>query len=299
MTRVAYLGPAGTFTEEALWAFNIAGAEPVPVGSPAEALSSMRSGEADFAVVAVENSVDGSVTSTSDALIEAPGVQIYAEHELEIAFAIMTRPGESLDAATRFASHPVAYRQVKGWLAVNAPRATYVPAASNAAGAQMVAEGAADAAAAPRRAAGLFGLEVHAEGVADVAAARTRFVLAGPVGAPPAPTGNDRTSVVFQLPNKPGTLVATLHEFASRGVDLCRIESRPTRETHNTYNFFVDLVGHIEDEPLADALRAVHRRASTLVFLGSWPRHSGEPYSVDHARFAAAAEWVARAQKGL
>lgn len=298
MTRVSYLGPAGTFTEQALWNFGIDGAEAIPVDSPAAALNAVRSGEADYAVAAIESSVDGSVTSTSDALIEAPGVQIYAETELDIAFAVMTRPGESLDGPLRFASHPVAYQQVKRWVAEHVPGAEFIPAASNGAGARMVSEGEADVAVAPRRAAELLGLEVHADGVADLETARTRFLLVGPPGVPTPRTGNDRTSVVFQLPNEPGTLVAVLQEFASRGVDLSRIESRPTRKVRNTYDFHVDLVGHIDDDPLAEALRAVHLRASSIVFLGSWPRANGRAAPVDRSRRDAANEWVRRAREG-
>ena len=222
---VAYLGPAGTFTEEALWRLveGLGEITPLPVDSPSEALNAVREGHADWAVVAIENSVDGAVTSTSDAFLEAPGVQVYGEVELPISFAIMTRPGFSLIDATRFSTHPVAHRQVRRWLNQNLPSVEYLAATSNAAAAQAVAEGKADVAAAPLRAADLFGLEVHATGIADLATARTRFVLAGPTGVPTPRTGDDRTSVVFQLPNEAGTLVGALHEFAYRGVDLSLI----------------------------------------------------------------------------
>ena len=304
---VAYLGPAGTFTEEALWRLveGLGEITPLPVDSPSEALNAVREGHADWAVVAIENSVDGAVTSTSDAFLEAPGVQVYGEVELPISFAIMTRPGFSLIDATRFSTHPVAHRQVRRWLNQNVPSVEYLAATSNAAAAQAVAEGKADVAAAPLRAADLFGLEVHATGIADLATARTRFVLAGPTGVPTARTGDDRTSVVFQLPNEAGTLVGALHEFAYRGVDLTRIESRPTREEANTYNFYVDLVGHIDDIPLAEALRSLWLRATTVTFLGSWPRYRAEGSGVvpsvtmDPARLAQAEQWVRAARTGV
>ena len=304
---VAYLGPAGTFTEEALWRLveGLGEITPLPVDSPSEALNAVREGHADWAVVAIENSVDGAVTSTSDAFLEAPGVQIFGEVELPISFAIMTRPGFSLIDATRFSTHPVAHRQVRRWLNQNVPSVEYLAATSNAAAAQAVAEGKADVAAAPLRAADLFGLEVHATGIADLATARTRFVLAGPTGVPTARTGDDRTSVVFQLPNEAGTLVGALHEFAYRGVDLTRIESRPTREEANTYNFYVDLVGHIDDIPLAEALRSLWLRATTVTFLGSWPRYRAEGSGVvpsvtmDPARLAQAEQWVRAARTGV
>ena len=284
MTRIAYLGPAGTFTEEAARRFALPDAQYVPVDSPAAALAAVRGGGADVAAVAIENSVDGAVTATTDALV-APGAQILAETELAIAFAVMTRRGFSLADATTLATHPVAFQQVKGWMAEHAAGVKFVPATSNAAAAQMVAAGEADAAAAPLRAAELFDLQVHATGVADMDTARTRFLLVGPEGTPPAPTGDDRTSVVFQTPNEPGALVAILEEFAEGGVNMTRIESRPTRREPNTYNFFVDLAGHVAGTDtgagtgsatgaVADALDAVRGRASWYRFLGSWPRAS-------------------------
>lgn len=284
MTRIAYLGPAGTFTEEAARRFDLPAPEYVAVDSPAQALDAVRDGEVDYAVVAVENSVDGAVTSTADALV-APGVEIYAETELPIAFAIMTRRGASLDQARLFSTHPVAQQQVKSWIAAHLEEVQFLPATSNAAAARMVAEGAADVAAAPERAAELFDLEVHARGVADLATARTRFILVGPAGGSGGgsgsvtlghgPTGCDRTFIVFQTANKPGALASALQELAARGVDMSRIESRPTREVANTYHFFVELVGHRDDAPVADALRGIEARVSQLRFLGSWPRFEG------------------------
>ncbi|MEH0147786.1 prephenate dehydratase [Corynebacterium sp. Q4381] len=278
MTRIAYLGPAGTFTEEAARRFDLPDPEYVPVDSPAQALDAVRAGKVDYAVVAVENSVDGAVTSTADALV-APGVEIYAETELAIAFAIMTRRGFALDRARLFSTHPVAQQQVKSWIAEHLGDVQFLPATSNAAAASMVAEGAADVAAAPERAAELFDLEVHARGVADLSTARTRFILVGPAGGAAGrgavgggPTGNDRTFIIFQTANKPGALASALQELAARGVDMSRIESRPTREVANTYHFFVELVGHRDDAPVAEALRGIEARASQLRFLGSWPR---------------------------
>lgn len=281
MTRIAYLGPAGTFTEEAARRFDLPNPEYMAVDSPAQALDAVRAGEVDYAVVAVENSVDGAVTSTADALV-APGVEIYAETELAIAFAIMTRRGFALERARLFSTHPVAQQQVKSWIAENLGDVQFLPATSNAAAARMVAEGAADVAAAPERAAELFDLEVHARGVADLATARTRFILVGPAGGTGSesrgngPTGCDRTFIIFQTANKPGALASALQELAARDVDMSRIESRPTREVANTYHFFVELVGHRDDAPVAEALRAIEARVSQLRFLGSWPRFQEE-----------------------
>ncbi|MDO5076714.1 prephenate dehydratase [Corynebacterium sp.] len=299
MTNVAYLGPAGTFTEEALWRFADAGCvpddvTPLPVASSAEAMEAVRTGAADYACVAIENSVDGAVTLTFDALA-GEGVQIYHETEIEIAFSIMVRPGTT-DIRT-FSTHPVARQQVRSWVDQHLPGVEYIPASSNAAAAQAVAEGRIDAAAAPRRAADLFGLERRADGVADVSGARTRFVLVGRPGTPTPRTGSDRTAVVFTLPNTPGSLVAALTEFALRGLDLTRIESRPTRTGLGTYRFHVDFIGHIDDAPVAEALRALYLHCEHLSYLGSWP--TLEVVSrTDTRRLAEAAEWVDAARKG-
>lgn len=303
---VAYLGPAGTFTEQALHEFARDGAfdgrelTPLPVASPAAALDAVREGRAAFAVVAIENSVDGAVTGTYDALVEGDkDVQIFREHELAIAFAIMLRPGTALSDVRTFATHPVAHQQVRRWLAENLPRAEFVPASSNAAAAEMVANGQADAAAAPSRAADLFGLEVVADSVADTQGARTRFVVVGKRAAPTPRTGNDTTLVVFTLPHTPGTLVTSLQDFALRGIDLSRIASRPNREKYGTYLFYVDFVGHIDDDPLAEALRALWMRAEEAYYLGSWPSaRDDQTKAVDLDKLDKATDWVRAAREG-
>lgn len=307
-TSVAYLGPAGTFTEQALYAFDDAGVFPspiaaLPVASPAAALDLVRAGSADFAVVAIENSVDGAVTGTYDALLDGTGeVQIYHEHALQIAFSIMVRPGTALEDIKSFAAHPVAHQQVRTWLGENLPEAEFIPASSNAAAAEMVAQGKADAAAAPARAADLFGLETIASGVNDSQEARTRFVVVGKRGAPQPPTGDDTTLVAFTLPNEPGTLVGALQDFAQRGVDLSRIASRPNPGTSGTYRFYIDVVGHVEDIPVAEALRALWLRAEEIYFLGSWKTpgsHSDDAHSVEQRRrLELATQWVEQARTG-
>ena len=138
-----------------------------------------------------------------------------------------------------------------------------------------------------------------AENIADVDGATTRFVLVGPAGQPTARTGHDRTSVIFTLLNEPGSLVGALQEFAHRGVDLTRIESRPLRTAFGTYRFHADLIGHIDDQPVAEALRALWLRAEEVVFVGSWPSAAATPNTqLDLARLQQADEWVARARSG-
>ncbi|MBP3089448.1 prephenate dehydratase [Corynebacterium sp. sy017] len=309
---VAYLGPQGTFTEEALWALADKGQfgahkqdiELLACTSPREAIDAIHAGHAHFACVAIENSVDGAVTPTFDALASAnthhSGVQIYAELDLPIAFSAMKRQEIVADKPT-VATHPVAYRQVKGWLADNIGEHEFLAASSNAAAAHMVARGQADIAIAPRRAAEICGLSIIAEEVADVPGARTRFVVVGLPGPVPQPTGIDRTAVIFTVRNEPGSLVRLLTEFSLRGVDLTRIESRPTTQKLGMYRFQVDIAGHIDDLSVAEALRAVYVHCDSIHFLGSWPADTPDAEkknAQDNKLLASAQQWVRDARAG-
>lgn len=279
MSRVAYLGPEGTFTEAAL--LQMAAAElipgsgaseftPLPCDSADGALAAVRAGAADYACAPIENSIDGSVVPTMDSLAMGAPLQIFAEHTLDVAFSIVVRAGLPASDVRTVAAYPVAAAQVKRWLGEHLPAARMVPATSNAAAAHDVAEGRADAGVSTALAAERLGLASLADGVVDEANARTRFILVGRPAPPPARTGTDRTSIVLRLDNVPGALVAAMAEFAIRDIDLTRIESRPTRVEMGTYVFFLDCVGHIEDEPVAEALRALHRRCTDVRYLGSW-----------------------------
>jgi prephenate dehydratase len=291
--RVAYFGPEGTFTEAALLQMVAAGLVPggghvdeVSCDSPAATLSAVRTDDADYACVPIENSIDGSVLPTLDSLSAGAPLQIYAEYTLDVAFSIVVRPGTEPANVETVAAFPVAAAQVRHWLAGNLAKAELVPANSNAAAARDVADGRADAAVSTALAAERWGLATLAAGVVDESNARTRFVLVGRPGAPPAPTGADRTSVVLRLDNVPGALVAALTEFAVRDIDLTRIESRPTRVELGTYLFFVDCFGHIADDPVAEALKALYRRCKDVRYLGSWPTGSavaGTPPATDEA----------------
>lgn len=280
MTTVTYLGPAGTFTEQALWNMACAGeidpageseVQAVPVDSPAAALGAVRRGEADFACVAIESSVDGPVTPTFDALTAGPELQVFRETEVGVVFSILVRPGTKARRVRTFATHPVAYPQVKQWVDSNLQGVEVHQASSNSAAAHQVAEGKIDACAAPARAGELLGLEALATDVADVRGARTRFLLVGRPGVPTSRTGTDRTSVSFTLPNQPGTLMRAMNEFAVRQINLTRIESRPTRELLGLYRFYIDCNGHIEDPQVAAALAALHEYTEDMRYLGSWP----------------------------
>ncbi len=305
MPRVAYLGPQGTFTEAALLQMAAAGvipgsAEselvPLPCDSAAGALAAVRSGTADYACAPLENSIEGSVVPTNDSLATGAPLQIFGEHTLDVAFSIAVRSGTRAADVGTVAAFPVAEAQVRRWLADHLPGARTVPTTSNAAAAHDVAEGRADAGVSTALAAQRLGLSTLADGVVDEPNARTRFVLVGRPGPPPARTGADRTSVVLRLDNVPGALVSAMTEFAIRDIDLTRIESRPTRIELGTYVFFLDCVGHIDDDPVAEALRALHRRCADVRYLGSWSTGSAAgatPPATDEA-----AEWLAALREG-
>ncbi|HEU0190673.1 MAG TPA: prephenate dehydratase [Mycobacterium sp.] len=281
MPRITYLGPAGTFTEAALIQLTTAGmvpgcdpaaVQPVASDDTPGALAAVRSGAADYACVPIENSIEGGVSPTLDSLATGSPLQVFAETSLPVAFSIVVAPGREAAAGVRtVAAHPVAAAQVRRWLADHLPGAQLVPANSNAAAAQQVADGTVDAGVSTALAAGHHRLVSLADGVVDEPSARTRFVLVGPPGPPPPRTGADRTSVVLRIANAPGSLVAALTEFGSRGIDLTRIESRPTRTGLGTYMFFLDCVGHIDDGAVAAALQALEARCVDVRNLGSWP----------------------------
>ncbi|WP_031940798.1 prephenate dehydratase [Prescottella defluvii] len=275
MPRIAYFGPSGTFTEMALAQLESGGTfdgvvERVSAGSQAAAIELVRAGDVVGAVVPIESSVEGSIRPTMDALSLGDRLQIMAETELDVAFTIVGRPGTTLDDVRTVRAYPVATAQVQGWLDRNLPNARVEPASSNAGAAEDVAAGIADAGVSTALAGERLGLVPLASGVADYDGARTRFVLVTRPGPAPARTGNDRTSVVLHLDNVPGSLVRAMTEFATRGIDLTRIESRPTRKEFGTYLFHLDCVGHIDDGLVAEALKALHR-FSDVRYLGSWP----------------------------
>lgn len=303
MARIAYLGPEGTFSEAALLTMTAGGlvpgrgeAEPQPTESTRAALEAVRCGAADFACVPIENSIEGSVLPTLDSLAAGPPLQIYAELTLDVAFSIVVRPGVSAEQVRTVAAFPVAAAQVRHWLAEHLPRAELVPANSNSAAARDVADGRVDAGVSTGLAARRYGLAALAAEVVDEPNARTRFVLVGCPGRPPARTGADRTSVVLQIDNAPGALVAAMNEFGIRDIDLTRIESRPTRTELGTYIFFLDCVGHIEDSAVAETLKALRRRCADVRYLGSWPTGAATgalPPQLDEAE-----RWVTGLREG-
>ncbi len=306
MPRIAYLGPEGTFTETALLQMTARGliparvasesVEPVPIDTTAQALAAVRCGAADFGCVPIENSIEGSVLPTLDGLAAGAPLQIFAELTLDVAFAIVTRPGTRPADIATVAAFPVAAAQVRRWLTEHLPHAELRPANSNAAAARDVAEGRCDAAVSTVLARDRYRLSALATDVVDEDNARTRFVLVGRPAPPPERTGADRSSVVLALANVPGALVAALTEFSIRDIDLTRIESRPTRTGLGSYLFFLDCVGHIDDDAVAEALKALHRRCADVRYLGSWP--TGSAAGALPPRADEASNWLARLRSG-
>ncbi|WIM86583.1 prephenate dehydratase [Candidatus Mycobacterium wuenschmannii] len=299
MASIAYLGPAGTFTEAALLQMTAAGLlprgaadswQPLPVDSTIAALDAVRSGAAEFACVPIENSIDGSIMPTLDSLAIGTPLQIFAELTLDVSFSIAVQPGRTAAEVRTLAAFPVAAAQVRQWLAAHLPAAELRPAISNADAAQQVCDGVVDAAVSSPLAVAHRGLATLADGVVDEANARTRFVLVGRPGRPPARTGADRTSVVLRIANAPSALVSTLTEFGIRGIDLTRIESRPTRTELGTYVFFLDCVGHVDDDAVAEALKALHQRCEDVRYLGSWP--TGEVAGAPPPQLNEATRWL-------
>ena len=288
--RVAFLGPAGTHSEEAVHAFGLGEVEAVPSATVHDAIVAVRDGEADRAVVPIENSLEGSVAATLDALaIDAPEVRIVAERALRVRHCLIGRRAVGLDAIERVLSHPQALAQCARFLRERAPRAELTPTASTADAVRRVAaDDRAWAALGSRVAAARYGCEVLREDVADEPDNVTRFVLLAPAGdgaAPdpaaaagavgPASAGGakTKTSIVFFGFNdvSPGALVAVLGELSSRGINLTKIESRPRRVGLGHYMFFADLEGSPAEPRVAEALAALRERVQTLHVLGAYP----------------------------
>lgn len=302
--RYAYLGPEGTFCEAALRTLPAADkAEHMPCVSVADALDAVRTGDAGGAVVPLENSVEGSVAETLDELAGGDPLQIVREVLLPVSFALLGRPGTALADIKTVTTMPHAEAQVRGWLRRELPSARFVAAPSTADGARAVAAGDADAAVAAPLAADRYRLAILADDIADSPGAITRFVLVTRPGSSPPPTGADRTTVMaFIADDHPGALLELLTEFAVRGVNLTRIESRPTGVGLGRYYFSIDAEGHIAQARVAETLAAIRRECADVRFLGSYPRADGVPATerpgTSDLDFADAHAWVRRIRSG-
>ncbi|MDR3202022.1 MAG: prephenate dehydratase [Bifidobacteriaceae bacterium] len=312
-SRFAYLGPAGTFTETALrQVVSPDEVDYLPQIDVVSAMEAVRSGDADYAVVAIENSVEGGVTAVLDTLATGEPLVILREMLVPVSFTLAALGPARLQDVRRVAAHPHAWAQCRRWFNQNLRGAVHVPASSNTAPAQELARLAADplapapafdAALVPPAALAQYGLTALAAGVADNAAAVTRFVLIGHPGQTPEPTGADKTTMVVHLPaERSGALLELLEQFATRGVNLTRIESRPSGVALGRYSFSIDAEGHVADARMSEAMVGLHRFAPLVRYLGSYPRADGAPIQVMEGTldkdFRAAHDWVAAVRAG-
>lgn len=306
--KIAFLGPFGTFTEQALWQIAPKNTEAVPCTSVPQALDLVRNGQADRAVVPIENSIEGGVNATIDSLSHGSPLVIEAEMVVEVSFELAIKP--TADGAEpniqRIGTHPHAWAQCRKWVAANYPNAVHVPATSTAAAARLIAEEdnpGFDAALCAKTSVARYGLRSLHSNVADNRGAVTRFVLVAPLGNVPPATGADKTTVQVRLPdNEAGALLSMLEQFAARGVNLSRIESRPAGGPLGSYEFSIDIEGHISEERVSAALIGLHRTCPQVRFIGSYPRVDGQRPTIQVGThdedFVNARAWIAGLMNG-
>ncbi|MFV0252130.1 MAG: prephenate dehydratase [Beutenbergiaceae bacterium] len=305
--RYAFLGPSGTFTEAALRSVAEPDAVSVAKTDVAAALEAVRTGEVDRAVVPIENSVEGGVSATLDALSNGLPLVVVAEALVRVEFVLAVAGQGTLADVQHVSTHPHAWAQTRRWVRTNLPDAIHVPATSTAAAAALLSEGGDvgfEAAVVAPHTAQQYGLAVLASGIEDNPNAVTRFVVVASPGRVPARTGQDKTTLMVHLPdNEAGALLTMLEQFAVRGVNLSRIESRPIGDAIGRYAFSIDAEGHIEDERVAAALVGLHRVCPLVRFLGSYPRVDGvgSPVrrGVSDEDFRNGRAWVEQLRRGV
>lgn len=271
MARYAFLGPSGTFSEEALLSMDIPDLEAVACSSIEEVFVTVESGRADAGIVPIENSIEGSVNATLDALAFDSRLTIHREVVLPITHALVAAPDTHMDDIKVVASHPHATAQCRRWLGTHLIGRTIAAANSTAEAVQRAVAEPGVAAVATRLAATLHGGIVLAEGIGDYAENKTRFVVVGRSAA--ARTGHDKTTLaLFMYEDRPGALLMILSEFAYGDINLTKIQSRPTKRALGEYMFFADLEGHVSDPPVALALDCLRLKLREVKVLGSYPR---------------------------
>ncbi len=298
MARIGFLGPLGTFTEEALLTQpDLAAMTLMPMASIADVLAATEAGQLDLGFVPIENAIEGTVNVTADALAFDAELLVQREVVLPISMSLLGLAGAPVEQIKRVVSMPVATAQVRGYLGHTLPGVETQAVNSTAEAAQLVAELADPAVAAVgnRLAASLYGLSVLAEEIEDHPDNATRFLVVGT--EIPAPTGHDKTTIVcFQQADRPGSLLAILQEFAARSINLTKLESRPTKRGLGDYCFIIDLEGHVDDELVADCLRDLKAKVADVKFLGSYPAAGAHGEAVRRdadAAWRAADDWLA------
>lgn len=289
---VAYLGPRGTFTEQAVLSDPaLAAAEHDLRRSMIDVIGAVEEGVADHGLVPIENAIEGTVTATIDALAFDSELMVQKEIVIPITLELFGRPGAELANIETIVSHPHGNAQCRRWMRANVPNAITQAANSTADAVRRLAEDGDDQTAAIGNAlAGeLYGLEPLANDIGDHKGNETRFVLLA-AGKIPAPTGHDKTSVViYQRADRPGSLLSILQEFAARSINLTKLESRPTKAGLGQYCFVADLEGHISDELVADALKNIRAKHENVKLLGSYPAAGAQGAQ---ARADASAAWA-------
>jgi prephenate dehydratase len=269
--RLAFLGPAGTYTEEAALLYD-PGADLQPLSTIAAVGLAVSSETTDQGVVPIENSLEGSVTFTLDLLIRESGLSIFTEVVLPINHYLMAKPGTRVSDIQVIYSHPQSLAQCREYLERRFPDAQQMASLSNSAAVSNMNDSSLLAAAiGPKRAAELYGAEILGKDIQDVANNVTRFAVLARHDH--APTGDDKTSICFSFhQDAPGVLYRAMGEFATRNINLVKIESRPTKQSLGQYIFLIDCTGHRLDPLVRDAIEAVGRSVSMLKVLGSYPR---------------------------
>lgn len=302
--RIAFLGPFGTFTEQSVWQVAPSGAELLPVTSQSVALDMVRGGEADRAVVPIENSIEGGVNATIDALSHGEELHIVAEMLVPVRFVFAALPGTKREDVKKVGTHPHAWAQCRHWAAETLDDAIHVPTTSTAAAAELLGTFSLgdpdipfDAVLCNTTSVARYGLVPLEEEVADNPNAVTRFVMVARPGYLPPKTGADKTTIQVLLPtDEAGSLLVMLEQFSVRGVNLSRIESRPSGDRLGHYAFSIDIAGHVLEERVQASLVGLHRTCPVVQFLGSYPRVDGVRAEVakgtDDEDFQDAREWV-------
>ena len=265
--KVAYLGPAGTFSEQAMRQHFGSEVDAMPCPTIDEVFRATEAEAADFGVVPVENSTEGAVNRSLDLFLSSP-LLIASEVTVRVRHNLMSLGGEA-SAVSKVCAHPQALAQCTNWLNRNVPQLERVPVASNAEGARLAAEDATVAAIAGDLALELYGLETIASGIQDDPLNRTRFLVIGRYRSPP--TGRDQTSVILSVPDRAGAVHSLIEPLARHGVSMKRFESRPARQGNWEYYFHIDLIGHEQDAAVAAALGEIRAQAAFFKLLGSYP----------------------------